>query len=56
MTMEVEEVRQTLIEVVKHLENYTDRELIELKWISDKMKEMALYEEFRRERETDERH
>lgn len=53
MAMKIEEVRQTLIEAVKHLESYTDRELIELKGIGDKMKEMALYEEFRRERETD---
>lgn len=53
--MKIEEVRHTLTEVIKHLENYTDRELIELKWISDKVKEMALYEEFRRERKTDDR-
>ncbi|MFV8064256.1 hypothetical protein ACMZ5S_07345 [Streptococcus pluranimalium] len=55
MAMKIEEVRHTLIEVVKHLESYTDRELIELKWISDKVKEMALYEEFCREREIDDR-
>ena len=49
--MELVKIRHTLIEVIKHLESYTDRELVELKGIGAKMKEMALYEEFRRERE-----
>ena len=47
--MKIEEVRKTLIEVIKHLDTYSDRELVEIKGIADKMKEMALYEEFCRE-------
>ena len=38
--MKIEEVRKTLIEVIKHLENYSDRELVEIKGIADKMKEV----------------
>ena len=53
--MKIEEVRKTLIEVIKHLEAYSDRELVEIKGIANKMKEMAMYEEFCREKEiTDE--
>ena len=53
--MEIEEIRKTLIEVIKYLDNYSDRELVEIKGIADKMKEMAMYEEFCREKEeTDE--
>lgn len=55
--MKVEEVRKTLIEVIKHLDTYSDRELAEIKGIAYKMKEMAMYEEFCRENEaTDEMH
>lgn len=53
--MKIEEVRKTLIEVIKHLDTSSDRELVEIKGIADKMKEMAMYEEFCRENEgTDE--
>ena len=53
--MKVEEVRKTLIEVIKSLDNYSDYELVAIKCIADKMKEMAVYEEFCREKEeTDE--
>ena len=53
--MNIKEARKTLIEVIKHLEAYSDRELVEIKGIADKMKEMAMYEEFCREKEiTDE--
>ena len=48
--MKIEEVRKTLIEVIKHLDTYSDRELVEIKDIADKMKEMATYEEFCREK------
>lgn len=47
--MKIEEVRKTLIEVIKYLDSYSDRELVEIKGIADKMKEMAMYEEFCRE-------
>ncbi len=49
--MKVEEVRKTLIEVIKHLDTYSDRELVEIKGVADKLKEMAMYEEFCREKE-----
>ncbi|HFI0468772.1 TPA: hypothetical protein ACGO5G_001193 [Streptococcus suis] len=49
--MTIEEVRKTLIEVIKHLETYSDRELVEIKCIADKLKEMAMYEEFCREKD-----
>ena len=49
--MEIEEIRKTLIEVIKYLDNYSDRELVEIKGVADKMKEMAMYEEFCREKE-----
>ena len=53
--MKIEEVRKTLIEVIKHLDTYSDGELVEIKGIADKIKEMAMYEEFCREKEiTDE--
>ena len=53
--MEIEEIRETLVEVVKYLDNYSDRELVKIKGIADKMKEMAMYEEFCRGKEiTDE--
>lgn len=48
--MKIEEVRKTLIEVIKDLETYSDRELVEIEGIADKMKEMAMYEEFCREK------
>lgn len=48
--MKIEEVRKTLIEVIKHIDTYSDRELVEIKGIADKMKEMAMYEEFCREK------
>lgn len=55
--MKIEEVRKTLIEVIKHLDTYSDRELVEIKCIADKMEEMAMYEEFCREKEeANERH
>ena len=49
--MKIEEVRKTLIGVIKHLDTYSDRELVEIKGIADKMKEMAMYEELCREKE-----
>ena len=42
--MKNEEVRKTLIEVIKHLDAYSDRELVEIKGVADKLKEMAMYE------------
>lgn len=45
----IEELRKTLIEVTKNLENYTDRDLAEIQSIGDKLKEMAMYEVFLRE-------
>ena len=45
----IEELRKTLIEVTKNLENYTDRELVEIQAVGDKLKEMAMYETFLRE-------
>ena len=55
--MKVKEVRKTLIEVIKHLDTYSDRELVEIKGIADKLKEMAMYEEFCRGKDvTDEMH
>ena len=48
--MEIKEIRKTLIEVIKYLDNYSDRELVEIKGIADKIKEMAMYEEFCREK------
>ncbi len=35
-----------MIEVIKHLDAYSDRELVEIKGVADKLKEMAMYEEF----------
>ena len=52
--MKIEEIRKTLIEVIKYLDNYSDRELVEIKGIADKMKEMAMYEELCREKEVQE--
>lgn len=49
--MTVKEVRKTLIEVIKHIDTYSDRELVEIISIADKLKEMAIYEEFCREKE-----
>lgn len=48
--MTIKELNKTLIEVVRNLENYTDRELVEIQSIGDKLKEMAMYETFSRER------
>ena len=45
----IEELRKTLIEVTKNLGNYTDRDLVEIQCIGDKLKEMAMYETFLRE-------
>lgn len=47
--MTIEDLRKTLIEVIKNLGNYTDRELVEIEAIGDKLKEMAMYETFLRE-------
>lgn len=47
--MTIEELRKSLIEVTKNLENYTDRELVEIQAVGDKLKEMAIYETFLRE-------
>lgn len=47
--MTIEELRKSLIEVTKNLENYTDRELVEIQAVGDKLKEMAMYETFLRE-------
>lgn len=44
--MTIEEIRKTLIDVIKSLGNYSDYELVEIRCIADKMKEMAMYEEF----------
>ncbi|MBM7180491.1 hypothetical protein JO388_09430 [Streptococcus suis] len=49
--MTIKEVRKALIEVIKHLDTYSDRELVEIKGIADKLKEMAMYEEFCREKD-----
>ena len=49
--MEIEELRKTLFEVIKYLDDYSDKELVEIKGIADKMKEMAMYKEFCREKE-----
>ena len=38
----------------KHIDAYSDRELVEIKGIADKIKEMAMYEEFCREKEAEE--
>lgn len=51
--MTIEELRKSLIEVTKNLENYTDRELVEIQAVGDKLKEMAMYETFSREGMTD---
>ena len=48
--MTIEELRKMLIEVIKNLDNYTDRELVEIQCIGDKLKEMAMYESFLREK------
>ncbi|WP_176724769.1 hypothetical protein [Streptococcus agalactiae] len=50
--MDIEKVRNTLIEVIKNIEKFSDRELVEIINTGDKMKEMAMYEKFRRERIT----
>lgn len=47
--MTIEKLIKTLIEVTKNLENYTDRELVEIQAFGDKLKEMAMYEAFLRE-------
>ena len=52
--MKIEEIRKTLIEVIKSLDNYSNYELVQIKGIADKMKEMAMYEEFCREKEVEE--
>ncbi|WP_307975917.1 hypothetical protein [uncultured Streptococcus sp.] len=52
--MLVEEVREMLIKVIKNLDGYTDRELIEIQCIGDKLKEMAMHETFLRERRIEE--
>lgn len=53
--MKIEEIRKMEIDVIKSLDNYSDYELVQIKRIADKMKEMAMYEEFCREKEeTDE--
>ena len=48
--MKIEEIRKMEIDVIKSLDNYSDYELVEIKRIADKMKEMAMYEEFCREK------
>ena len=42
------------IDVIKSLDNYSDYELVEIKRIADNIKEMAMYEEFCREKEVEE--
>lgn len=49
--MKVEELRKMLIGAIQSMSNYTDRELVEVQCIGDKLKEMALYETFLREKE-----
>ncbi|MCY7251543.1 hypothetical protein MK857_02745 [Streptococcus pasteurianus] len=46
----IEDLREMLVKVIKKLDGYTDRELIEIQCIGDKLKEMAMYEVFLRER------
>lgn len=46
----IEDLREMLVKVIKKLDRYTDRELIEIQCIGDKLKEMAMYEVFLRER------
>ena len=48
--MNIKEIRKMLIGVIRSLDTYSDRELVEIKGIADKMKEMAMYEEFCREK------
>ena len=49
--MKIEEIRKMEIGVIKSLGNYSDYELVVIKCIADNMKEMAMYEEFCREKE-----
>ena len=48
--MNIKEIRKMLTDVIRSLDAYSDRELVEIKDIADKMKEMAMYEEFCREK------
>ena len=52
--MNIKEIRKMLIGVIRSLDAYSDRESVEIKGIADKMKEMAMYEEFCREKEVEE--
>ena len=53
--MEIQEIRKMLTDFLISLESFSDRELVQIKGIADKLKEMAMYEEFCRENEkTDE--
>ena len=51
--MKIEEIRKMEIDVIKSLDNYSAYELVQIKGIADKMKEMVLYEEFCREKEVE---
>ena len=46
----IEDLSEMLVKVIKKLDGYTDRELIEIQCIGDKLKEMVMYEVFLRER------
>lgn len=48
--MSINEIRKMLIEVIENLNDFTDKELIEIQSVGDKLKEMAMYEAFLRER------
>ena len=49
--MKIEEIRKMAIDVIANIDNYNDYELVVIKCIADKIKEMVMYEEFCREKE-----
>lgn len=48
--MTIEEVRKVLIEVIKNLDTYSDRELVEIKEMAISFNLSVMYEEFCREK------
>lgn len=48
--MTIEEVRKTLIEVIKNLDNYSDRELVKIKEMAISFNLSVMYEEICREK------
>lgn len=49
--MKIKQIRKMAIDVITSLDSFSDNELVEIRCIADKIKEMTMYAEFCREKE-----